>query len=86
MPETNEGHTALVPEFAKGLIEDLRKAKAPVSTEVAESAATAHLMEGKEAAMKVLVAAGVPMVMKQKKFGLAGCAWFDVNGQNIWIG
>jgi hypothetical protein len=77
---------ALAPQFAKELAEDLAKAKHPVTAEVALAAAVAHLMEGKEASMKVLVAAGVPMTQKQKKYGLAACSWFEVNGHTIFIG
>ena len=84
--ENHEGPRALAPQFAKELAEDLVKAKHPVTPEVAMAGAIAHLTEGKEAAMKVLITAGMPMTQKQKKYGLAACSWYDVNGYNIWIG
>lgn len=84
--ETKGTPLALAPQFAAELAEELAKAKHPVTPEVAMAAAVAHLTEGKEAAMKVLNDAGCPMTQKQKKYGLAACSWFEVNGRTIFIG
>lgn len=81
-------------EFATGLAEDLKKAGAPVTFEVALAASEAHLnggMECKKLAMAVLVAAGVPMVVKSST-GTASLSsriatlTYSVNGRTIFIG
>lgn len=80
------GPQNLPQEFADELSKDLKRAGHPVSAEVALAAASTHLKEGKKAAMAVLVAAGVPMVCKTKRYSVTECSWFDVGKENIWIG
>lgn len=78
----------LVSQFATELAEELAHAKSPVTPEVARTAAIAHLTEGKDKAMAVLVAAGIPMARKENNYGASKypCSWYTVNGRTIFIG
>lgn len=79
---------SLIATFAAELASDLHHAKSPVTPEVARAAAIAHLTEGKDKAMEILVAAGVPMTRKENSYGAGKhvCNWYYVNGDTIFIG
>lgn len=79
---------SLITKFAAELADELAHAKSPVTPEVARSAAIAHLTEGKDKSMAVLVAAGVPMTRKENNYGASKypCSWYTVNGRTIFIG
>ncbi len=78
-------------KMALDIFDDLRHADCAVSAEVALRAALAHVTDGKQAAMDVLVSAGVPMAVKQTGGG-AGVGGkcpsmtYSVNGRTIFIG
>lgn len=84
----------VIQSFAQELAEDLRKAGAPVSMEVALEAARVHVTaesQPKHRAMEVLVAAGVPMQMAVTGGFATATAripllQFSVNGYTIFLG
>jgi hypothetical protein len=77
--------------FAQGLVSDLARAGVTVSMDVAVAASVAHVNQGKDAAMAVLVAAGVPMT-KKAAGGTSGLSTrtatqvFSVNKRTIFEG
>jgi hypothetical protein len=54
--------------------------------EIARAVCVAWSTEGKDAAMAVCIANGIPMVKKNMKFNTAECAHYIVKGKTIFMG
>lgn len=71
---------------SRWLMHALQGSKCNPTTEVVAAICEAWKTEGKDAAMAVCTANGIPMVKKPQKFNNANCAAYIVNGNTIFMG